>query len=71
MKAILCPEDNGSHTLELYDDTGSWLMCLAHGKDQTFLEDLERQLARIPLDEVPAGWEAEVRKQVKLALNQI
>ena len=71
MKAILCPEDNGSHTLELFDDTGSWLMCLAHGEGKTFLEDLECQLARIPLDEVPAGWEAEVRRQVKLALNQI
>jgi hypothetical protein len=39
VKAIICPEGSGRYALEIYTDSGDWVMCLHHDATRTFLQD--------------------------------
>jgi hypothetical protein len=70
MKAILCPEPDGSYTLDLFTGTGSWVITL-NNAFRSFEEDFRMQTATIPRSEIPAGWEGEVLAQIAKANRQI
>lgn len=70
MKSILCPDPDGSFTLDLFTDTGSWVISLSNAF-RSFEEDFRLQTATIPRSEIPAGWEGEVLAEIAKANKQI
>jgi hypothetical protein len=70
VKTIICPEPDGSHTLDLFTDTGSWVISVTNAF-RSFEEDFRAQTATIPRSEIPAGWEGEVLAELAKATKQI
>jgi len=67
---FLCPEHDGSFTLEMFDQDGTWLMCLRHTPEKSMMKDFEEKIAQIPLDEFTPGWIETARSIVKKSMRR-